>query len=69
MTRYKTYIKEKGVKLEHDLPMIPYDYESQSILGIYVNIINNGLQIITEYNSLLTECVIDRAGRIEYDTL
>ena len=36
MTRYKKYIKEKGFKLEHDYPMILFDIESQSILGVYV---------------------------------
>lgn len=69
MTRYKKEIKKHGFRLEHDLPMIPYDCGSQSILGIYVNIISEGLQILTEYNSLISEAVIDRAGKIEYNTL
>lgn len=69
MTRYTKFIKEKGFKLEQDLPMIPYDCGSQSILGIYVNLLNEGIQIITEYNSLLSEAIIDRAGKIEYNTL
>lgn len=69
MTRYKKEIKKHGFKLESDLPMIPFDCGSQSILGIYVNIINEGLQILTEYNSLVSEAIIDRAGKIEYETL
>ena len=69
MTRYKNYIKSKGFKLEHDFPMIPYDCGSQSILGIYVQVLSEGLQILTEYNSLVSEAVIDRAGKIEYDML
>lgn len=69
MTRYKNYIKSKGFRLEHDLPMIPYECGSQSILGIYVQVLSEGLQILTEYNSLVSEAVIDRAGKIEYDML
>ena len=68
MTRYKKYIKEKGFKLEHDYPMIPFDLGSQSILGVYV-MVNDDIRILTEYNSLVSEAVIDRAGKIEYNTL
>ena len=68
MTRWKKQIRKKGFKLEHDYPMIPYDCGSQSILGIYVNILIDGIQVLTEYNSLVTEAVIDRSGNIEYDT-
>ena len=69
MTRWKKEIRSKGFKLENDYPMIPYDLGSQSILGIYTNIIIDGLQILTEYNSLVCEAIIDRAGNIEYETL
>lgn len=69
MTKWKKEIKRHGFKLENDFPMIPYDCGSQSILGIYVNILNDGLQILTEYNSLVTEAIIDRAGKINYETL
>lgn len=69
MTRWKKQIKNKGFKLETDYPMIPFDLGSQSILGIYTNIIIEGLQILTEYNSLLCEAVIDRSGKIEYNIL
>ena len=69
MTRYKKEIKRHGFKLESDLPMIPYDCGNQNILGIYVNLISEGIQILTEYNSLVSEAVIDRAGKIEYYTL
>lgn len=69
MTKWKKEIKRHGFKLENDFPMIPYELGSQSILGVYVNIITDGLQILTEYNSLVAEAVIDRAGKIEYNTL
>ena len=69
MTRWKKQIKNKGFKLENDYPMIPFDCGSQSILGIYTNIIIEGLQILTEYNSLVSEAVIDRSGKIEYNIL
>lgn len=69
MTKWKKEIKRHGFKLQNDFPMIPYDLGSQSILGIYVNILTDGLQILTEYNSLVTEAVIDRAGNINYETL
>lgn len=69
MTKWKKEIKRHGFKLQNDFPMIPYDIGSQSILGIYVNILTDGLQILTEYNSLVTEAVIDRAGNINYETL
>lgn len=69
MTKWKKQIRRKGFKLENDFPMIPYDCGTQSILGVYVNIISEGLQILTEYNSLVTEAVIDRNGNIEYETL
>ena len=68
MTRYKKYIKEKGFKLEHDYPMIPFDLGSQSILGVYV-MLNNDIRILTEYNSLVSEAIIDRTGSIEYNIL
>ena len=68
MTRYKKYIKEKGFKLEHDYPMIPFDLGSQSVLGVYV-MVNDDIRILTEYNSLVSEAIIDRAGKIEYNTL
>ena len=69
MTKWKKEIKRHGFKLQNDFPMIPYDLGSQRILGIYVNILTDGLQILTEYNSLVTEAVIDRAGNINYETL
>lgn len=69
MNKWKKEIRKHGFKLENDFPMIPYDLGSQSILGIYVSILSDGLQILTEYNSLVTEAVIDRAGKIEYNTL
>ncbi len=68
MTRYKKYIKEKGFKLEHDYPMIPFDLGSQSVLGVYV-MVHDDIRIMTEYNSLVSEAVIDRAGSIEYNIL
>ena len=68
MTRYKKYIKEKGFKREHDYPMIPFDLGSQSVLGVYV-MVNDDIRIMTEYNSLVSEAVIDRAGAIEYNIL
>ena len=69
MTKWKKEIRRHGFKLESDFPMIPYDCGSQNILGVYVNILNDGLQILTEYNSLVAEAIIDRAGKIEYNTL
>lgn len=69
MTRYKKEIKKHGFRLENDFPMIPYECGSQSILGIYVNLISEGIQILTEYNSLVAEAIIDRTGKIEYTTL
>lgn len=69
MTRWKKEIRRKGFKLENDYPMIPFDLGSQSVLGVYVNILIDGIQVLTEYNSLVTEAIIDRAGSIEYDTL
>ena len=69
MTKYKKVIRKHGFKLENDFPMIPYDCGSQSILGVYTNILIDGLQILTEYNSLVTEAIIDRNGNIEYNTL
>lgn len=69
MTKWKKEIKRHGFKLENDYPMIPFDCGSQSILGVYVNILSEGLQILTEYNSLVSEAVIDRAGNINYEIL
>lgn len=69
MTKWKKEIKKHGFKLEHDYPMIPFDCGSQSILGVYVNILTDGLQILTEYNSLVSEAVIDRAGHVNYEIL
>ena len=69
MTRWKKEIRRKGFKLENDYPMIPFDLGSQSVLGVYVNILIDGIQVLTEYNSLVAEAIIDRAGCIEYDTL
>ena len=69
MTKWKKEIKKHGFKLEHDYPMIPFDCGSQSILGVYVNILADGLQILTEYNSLVSEAVIDRAGHVNYEIL
>ena len=68
MTRYKKYIKEKGLRLEHDYPMIPFDLGTQSVLGVYVTV-NDDIRILTEYNSLVSEAIIDRAGKIEYNIL
>ena len=61
MTKWKKEIKKHGFKLENDYPMIPFNLGSQSVLGVYVNILHDGLQILTEYNSLVSEAVIDRA--------
>ena len=69
MNRWKKEVRKHGFKLEHDFPMIPYDCGSQSILGVYVNIVSDGLQILTEYNSLVSEAVISRSGNVEYDIL
>lgn len=69
MTKWKKEIKRHGFKLQNDFPMIPYDLGSQSILGIYVNILTDGLQILTEYNSVVAEAVIDRAGNVKYKIL
>lgn len=69
MTKWKKEIKKHGFKLQNDYPMIPFDLGSQSVLGVYVNILHDGLQILTEYNSLVSEAVIDRAGKVNYEIL
>lgn len=69
MTKWKKEIKRHGFKLEHDYPMIPFDCGSQSILGVYVNILTDGLQILTEYDSLVSKAVIDRAGHVNFEIL
>lgn len=69
MTRWKKQIRTKGFKLETDFPMIPFECGSQSILGVYTNLLSDGIQVLTEYNSLVTEALIDRAGNVEFNTL
>lgn len=69
MTKWKKEIRRHGFKLENDYPMIPFDLGSQSVLGVYVNILHDGLQILTEYNSLVSEAVIDRSGKVNYEIL
>ena len=69
MTKWKKEIKRHGFKLQNDYPMIPFDLGSQSVLGVYVNILHDGLQILTEYNSLVSEAIIDRAGKVNYEIL
>lgn len=69
MTKWKKEIKRHGFKLQNDYPMIPFDLGSQSVLGVYVNILHDGLQILTEYNSLVSEAVIDRSGKVNYEIL
>ena len=69
MTKWKKEIKRHGFKLQNDYPMIPFDLGSQIVLGVYVNILHDGLQILTEYNSLVSEAVIDRSGKVNYEIL
>ena len=66
MTKWKEYLRKKGVKFECDFPMIPYDMGTQSILGIYPKC-EDCLKVIIEYSSIIVCEKIDKHGIIKIE--
>lgn len=67
MNRLKKEFRKRGIKLECDYPMIPYDEGSQSVLGVYVNC--ELPKVIIEYNSLAVNCFLLRNGKLYFEVV
>lgn len=65
MTRWKKEIRKKGVKLECDYPMIPFDLGPVTVLGVYD--CKDWPGVIVEYNVDVVKILIGRNGKLYHE--
>lgn len=65
MTKYKEYLRKKGIRLACDFPYMPYDNGTQSIIDVWTKCSDNNIVVFIEYSSVLVCEIIDRNGKIK----
>ena len=65
MTKWKKYLKTKGVKFENDYVYLPYEEGAYTLEGRYVGIRRNeGFLVVSYYTSIISRYFINKYGDI-----
>lgn len=67
MTKYKEYLRKKGIKLACDFPYMPYDEGTQNIIDVWTRCNDNNIVVFIEYSSLVVCEIIDRNGKMKIE--
>ena len=58
MTKWKNVLRSKGIKMECDYPMIPFN----DIQGVYPGVFRDGIYVTTIHASIVFTTVFNRDG-------
>ena len=67
MTKYKEYLRKKGIRLACDFPYMPYDNGTQSIIDVWTKCSDNNIVVFIEYSSLVVCEIIDKKGKMKIE--
>ena len=67
MTRYKKYLKSKGVMLDNDFPFLPINRNDIYLFDVFTEVVDSGIDVFEEYDAGTKILHFDRNGTITYD--